>query len=162
MKHPPQNGGRRLCKVFAKFNGNHLLMANIFKLYEYQTLGLLEIHSMCKIWFANNIFILWKRLVYDWRVAENAIFYFWPFPFTKISKDSCQKSYNGIWTFLVICTNATNIFDLHIFENETAALFFFFFFFFNLHGYAFRVFLNERNMTISLLMIHLQCTCALY
>ena len=161
MKHPPQNGGRQPCKVFAKFNGNHLLMANIFKLYEYQTFGLLEMHSMCKIWFANNIFILWKRLVYDWRVVENAIFYFLPFPFTKISKDSCQKSYNGIWAFLVICTNATNISDLHIFENETAALLFFFFFF-NLHGYAFRVFLNERNMTISLLMIHLQCTCALY
>ena len=55
----------RPCKVFAKLNENHLLMANIFKLHEYQTFGLMKMHNMCKIWFANNIFSLWKRLVYD-------------------------------------------------------------------------------------------------
>ena len=40
--------------MFAKFNGNHLLMANIFKLYEYQTLGLMKMDNMNKI--KNNIF----------------------------------------------------------------------------------------------------------
>ena len=43
-------------KVFAKLNENHLLMANIFKLHQYQTFGLMKIHNMCKIRFANNIF----------------------------------------------------------------------------------------------------------
>ena len=37
------------CKVFAKLNGNHLLMANIFKLHKYQVFGLMEMHNMCKI-----------------------------------------------------------------------------------------------------------------
>ena len=55
----------RPCKIFAKLNGNHLLMANIFKLHEYQTFGLMKMHNMCKIWFANKIFSLWKSLVYD-------------------------------------------------------------------------------------------------
>ena len=50
------------CKVFAKLNGNHLLMANIFKLHEYKTFGLMKMHNMCKIWFAINIFSVhfWK------------------------------------------------------------------------------------------------------
>ena len=55
----------RPCKIFAKLNGNHLLMANIFKLHEYQTFGLMKMHNMSKIWFANNKFSLWKSLVYD-------------------------------------------------------------------------------------------------
>ena len=42
----------RPCKMFAKLNGNHLLMANIFKLHEYQTFGLMKMHNMSKIWFA--------------------------------------------------------------------------------------------------------------
>ena len=45
-------------KIFAKLNGNHLLIANIFKHHEYQTFGLMKIHNMCKIWFANKIFSL--------------------------------------------------------------------------------------------------------
>ena len=64
----------RLCKIFAKLNGNHLLMANILKLHEYQTFGLMKIHNMCKIWFANKIFSSWKSLVYDERAFENCIF----------------------------------------------------------------------------------------
>ena len=36
----------RSCKTFAKLNGNHLLMANIFKLHEYQTFGLMKIHNV--------------------------------------------------------------------------------------------------------------------
>ena len=52
------------CKIFAKLNGNHLLMANIFKLHKYQTFGLLKMHNMSKIWFASNKFSLWKSLVF--------------------------------------------------------------------------------------------------
>ena len=37
------------CKIFAKLNGNHFLMANIFKLHKYQTFGLLKRHNMSKI-----------------------------------------------------------------------------------------------------------------
>ena len=63
LVHPPQNGGP--VNFFAKLNGIHVLMTNIFKLHEYQTFGLMKIHNMCKIWFANKIFSLWKSLVYD-------------------------------------------------------------------------------------------------
>ena len=58
----------RPCKIFAKLNGNHLLMANIFKLHEYQTFGLMKIHNMCKIWFANKIFSLlrWNKKYFSW------------------------------------------------------------------------------------------------
>ena len=58
----------RPCKIFAKLNGNHLLMANIFKLHEYQTFGLMKMHNMCKIWFANNIFSLlrWNKKYFSW------------------------------------------------------------------------------------------------
>ena len=51
------------CKTFAKLNVNNLLMANIFKLHEYQTFGLMKMHDMCTIWFANNIFSLlrWNK-----------------------------------------------------------------------------------------------------
>ena len=55
----------RPCKVFAKLNGNDILMANILKLHEYQTFGLMKIPNMCKIWYANKIFSLWKSLIYD-------------------------------------------------------------------------------------------------
>ena len=55
----------RRFKIFAKLNGNHLLMTNIFKLHKYQTFGLLKMYNMSKIWFANNKFSLWKSLVYD-------------------------------------------------------------------------------------------------
>ena len=55
IHHPP-------CKVFAKLNRNYLLRANIFKLQEYHTFGLMKFH-MCKIWFANNTFSLlrWNK-----------------------------------------------------------------------------------------------------
>ena len=44
------------CNFFAKLNGNHLLIANIFKLHEYQTFDLIKMHNMSKIWFVNNKF----------------------------------------------------------------------------------------------------------
>ena len=61
--HPPQNDGA--VNFFAKLDGSHLLMANIFKHQKYQTFGLLKMHNTSKIWFANNKFNLWKSLVYN-------------------------------------------------------------------------------------------------
>ena len=62
LVHPPP------CKIFTKLNRNHLLIANIFKLHEYQTFGLMKIHNMCKIWFANKIFSLlkWNKKYFSW------------------------------------------------------------------------------------------------
>ena len=59
LVHPPQNDDP--VKLFAKLNGNHLLMANNFKLHEYQTFGLMKINNMCKIWFANKIMSLLRQ-----------------------------------------------------------------------------------------------------
>ena len=58
LVNQPQNGGP--VKFFAKLNGNHFLMANIFRLHKHQTFILMKMHNMYKIWFANNIFSLWK------------------------------------------------------------------------------------------------------
>ena len=46
----------RLFKILAKLNGNHILIAIVFKLHEYQTFNLMKMHNMSKIWFANNKF----------------------------------------------------------------------------------------------------------
>ena len=54
----------RPCKTIAKLNGNHFLIANILKLYEYQTFGLFKMHNMCKTWFANSKFnsLIWNKM----------------------------------------------------------------------------------------------------
>ena len=54
-----------------------------------------------------------------------------------------------------------NIFDLHIFDNKTAALLYFFDICTDVH-FVSLFFLNERNITTSLLMIHLKCTVVHY
>ena len=56
------------CKIFTKLNRNHLLLANIFKPHEYQTFGLMKMHNMCKIWFANKMFSLlrWNKNYFSW------------------------------------------------------------------------------------------------
>ena len=48
----------RPCKIIVKLNGNHLLMANIFKLHKYLIFDLIKMHNMSKIWFASNKFNL--------------------------------------------------------------------------------------------------------
>ena len=55
----------------------------------------------------------------------------------------------------------TSIFDLHIFGNETAALLRFFEISTEMHIVCL-FFLNERNISTSLLMIHLKCTVVHY
>ena len=54
-----------------------------------------------------------------------------------------------------------NIFHLHIFVNETATLLNFFEIFTDMH-FVSLFFLNERNITTFLLIIHLKCTVAHY
>ena len=44
LVYPPQNGSPVI--FLWKSNGNHLLMANVFKLHEYQTFGLMKMHNM--------------------------------------------------------------------------------------------------------------------
>ena len=45
---------------------NHLLMASIFKLHKCETFGLMKMHTMSKIWFANNKVNLlrWNKLFF--------------------------------------------------------------------------------------------------
>ena len=104
----------RPCKIFAKLEGNHILMNNNFKLHEYQKFGLMKMRNICKIWFATKIFSLWKSLVYHQRAVEYGIFEFLLCPFTQISSDYCRKSYNGFWGLLVI-SPATQIFLIYTF-----------------------------------------------
>ena len=67
------------CKIFAKLNGNHLLVANIFKLHEYQKFRLMKMHNMTKVSFVNNKFSLWKSFVFDYLAVENVILIFTSF-----------------------------------------------------------------------------------
>ena len=84
----------RPCEFFVKLNGNHLWMANIFKLHKYQKFALMKMQNRAKsdlpiinsvyekVWFTNNR----------------------PFIFFQILNDYCQKSYgitilfhSGFW-----------------------------------------------------------------
>ena len=67
-----------------------------------------------------------------------------PFPLTQISNDYCLSNFYYI----------TNIFDIHIFDNETAA---FFFFFLKFARICTLIFLNEKAIITFLLMMHLKC-----
>ena len=72
------------------------------------------------------------------------------------SKDYCEKSYNGFWGFLVISTTSP-IFLIYTFLKTK----FLFSICTDMH-FGSLFFLNERNMTTSLLMIHLKCTVVHY
>ena len=91
----PQNDGP--FEVFAKLNGKHLLMANIFKFHEYQTFCLMKMHNMSKIWFVNDKFSLWS-LVYDSRAVQNASFNFFLFRFPTLFLVPTIKLYQTIST----------------------------------------------------------------
>ena len=81
-------------------------MTNIFKLHEYQTFGLMQMHNMSNTWFAYNKFSMWKSLVYDQKAVENAVFKFLSFLFLQISDDYSQKSYSGFPGYLGISTTS--------------------------------------------------------
>ena len=57
--------------------------------------------------------------------------------------------------------NVTNVFDLQIFDNETAALLKFFEICTEMHSVS-SFFLSESNIKTSLLMTHLKCTVVHY
>ena len=79
--------------MFVKLNGNYLLMANIFKLHEYNTFGLMK-NLICQyqIQFVKK---------FGLRLTGRRKCYFLIFTFfLKISNDYCQKSYNGFPEFL--------------------------------------------------------------
>ena len=57
--------------------------------------------------------------------------------------------------------DVTNIFDLHTFDNETTAFLNFFEICTEMH-FVSLCYLNERNITTSLLVIHLKCTVVHY
>ena len=107
----------RPCNIFAALNGNHLLMANVFKLQFVKRFSLLLMG--CRKCSFSDFFIF--------------------FLFLQISDDDFQKSYvktirvhNWFWVFLWSFVTSQIFFDLHTFDNETIAIlnFFFFFFFF--------------------------------
>ena len=87
------------CKIFTKLNRNHLLLANIFKPHEYQTFGLMKMHNMCKIWFANNIFSLlrWNKKYFKGfllrEIVSDLRLHFWLHWMLK--EDFCEISQKG-------------------------------------------------------------------
>ena len=83
------------------------------------------------------------------------------FPFSKFRMTIVKKPYNGFRGFLVISTMSQIFWSTHFWKSNGDP----FKFFWNLHGYMHFVslfFLNERNMTTSLLIIHLKCTVVHY
>ena len=115
-------------------------MANIVKLHKYQTFGLfMELYMVCCkciIWAKSDLPII---------------------------NSFCEKVWftiNGLLKMLLRMKlyYFTNIFDLHTFDNETTALLKFFKISTEMH-FVSLFFLNERNITITLLMmIHSKCT----
>ena len=78
------------------------------------------------------------------------------FPFTQISNDYCQKSYNGLGGFLVISTSS-QIFLIYTLVTMKRRHFYVFWKFARICILFLYFFQNERNVTTSLLMSHLKC-----
>ena len=78
------------------------------------------------------------------------------FPFTQISNDYCQKSYNGFGGFLVISTSS-QIFLIYTLVTMKRRHFYVFWKFARICILFLYFFQNERNVTTSLLMTHLKC-----
>ena len=131
-------------KIFVELNGKHFLMANIFKIHKYQTIGLPLSNSVCeKAWFTIN-------------GLSKILFLFLLFSFFQISNDYCQKSYGKtvlfynrgfLWSsttsqFFLIYIVLTAL--LKVFEISTEIHFVSLFF------------LNARNITTSLTTVQLE------
>ena len=119
----------RSCKIFVKLNGNHLLVANIFKLHKCQTFGLLKTHNMSKIWFASNKIQFVKKfglLLTSFRRNYFLILAFFMFPNFKWLLSKILWNYHPFlkWISRVLMKfyYVTNIVDLHTLDNETTAL----------------------------------------
>ena len=88
------------CKVFAKLNRNHLLMSNIFKLYEYQTFGLMKMH-MCKIYLP--IFSVCEKGWFTINGPSKILFFtFCLFPLPKFLKAIVKNLIMDFEGFLVV------------------------------------------------------------
>ena len=73
----------RSCKSFLRnwLENNHLLMANIFKLHEYQTFVLMKMNNMCKIWI---IYSLCEKVWFTINGPSKMLFFnFCLFPLSK-------------------------------------------------------------------------------
>ena len=83
-----------------------------------------------------------------------------PFPFFQISNHYCQKSCKGFWGFLGSFTTSQFFLSTHFWQWSGNH----FKIFWSLHGnaFCFFIFLKERNITTSLLMIHLKCSIVHY
>ena len=123
----------RPCKISAKLSGNHVLMANIFKLHKYQTFGLFMelymVYCICIIWAKSDLPII------------NSV---------------CKRVWftiNGLLKILFCMTlyYFINIFDLHTFDNETTALLKFF-----------EISRDMHFVSTAVLMIHSKCTVVHY
>ena len=132
LAYPPTKKWR-FCKSFAKFNGNHLSMVNIFKLHKNQTFSLIKIRKMRKIWFANNKFSLSEKVFSTINEPSKL-------SFLQISNDYCQKSYNGFRGFLVISATSQIFWSTHFWKWNGDPLKFFW----NLHRYAFCFFIFSK------------------
>ena len=154
------------CKIFERLNGNHLLTANIIKLHKYQTFGLLKMHNMSKIWFTNNKFSLCKDIKYSWFVQKFCL-----------QLTGCRKCYFLIFSFFhfsdfkkllskILWQN--HPFFIMDFECSYEVLLFLICIFWQWKDGLFEIFtemhfvssflLHKRNITTSLLMIHLKCS----
>ena len=116
----------------------------ILKLHEYRTFGLIKMHNMRKIWFLNNKFSLWKSLVTINGLSKMLFCNLYLLIFTSFPpnfKWLLSKILEWISRVLSKFHYVINIFDLHIFENETAA----FLNLWNLHWNAFYFFIFSKR-----------------
>ena len=141
-------------------------MANVFKLHKYQTFGLLKMHNMSKIWFANNKSVCEKVWLKINGLSKMLFFNFCLFIFPNfkwlLSKSLWKNhsiSMDFEHSYEVLLRH--KCFDLHIFDNETMPLLNFLKIFMEMHFISL-FFPNESNIATSLLMIHLKCTVVHY
>ena len=108
------------CQIYSKWNGNHLLIASIFKLHKYQTFGLLKMHNMNKIWFTNNKSVCKKVWFKINGLSKMLLFNFCFFYFSKFQMTIVKKLiekpflFNGFRAFSWSSTTS-QVFLIYIF-----------------------------------------------
>ena len=129
----PPNTKRWSFNFFKKLNKNHILIANVSKLFKYKTFGLMAWHNLSKGQSADRILKLWKSCVYDYRPSNMQLLKFWLFNFsnlqTTLSKILGKKIQVSKYMLEVLIKvyRFDNIYDLKFLDNETTAFWFFFF-----------------------------------
>ena len=89
-------------KLFAKLNGNHIVMANFSKFYNYQTFGLIVLHNLSKGQLGDRILKLWKWLCL--RLPGRRTYNFWNsdfliFPIFKRFSNFFSRFQNKLWKY---------------------------------------------------------------